>query len=145
MPRPRRIRRIEIEPEISFYTPKGVKNAEELILSFDEHEALRLVDREELNQAEAAKKMDVSQPTLNRLLKIARKKVALAITSGRAIRIEGGNYMLTKPEGRGRQNGLALGPGAHCVCPECAEKVAHTRGVPCYTIKCPKCGAKMGR
>ena len=140
MPRPRRMRRIGMEPEIGFYGPRGIKNAEEVILSFDEHEALRLVDREEMSQLEAAKKMEISQPTLNRLLRTARKKVALAITSGRAIRIEGGNYMLAKPGGRGRQGGTALGPGDSCVCPKCGEKAAHTRGIPCYTVKCPKCG-----
>lgn len=48
--------------------------------------------------------------------------------------------------GRGRQGGpKAAGPGGQCVCPNCGHKVAHQVGVPCYTRKCPKCGAKMTR
>ncbi len=145
MPRPKRMRRIGMEPEIGFYGPRGIKNAEEVILSFDEHEALKLVDREGLSQAKAAIEMNISQPTLNRLLKDARKKVALAITTGRAIRIEGGNFVIDQRQGRGRQGGFALGPGNYCTCPKCGNKVSHQRGTPCYTIKCPKCGAKMTR
>lgn len=30
-----------------------------------------------------------------------------------------------------------------CVCPECDKKVDKKRGVPCRSMKCPKCGAKM--
>jgi cation diffusion facilitator family transporter len=32
-----------------------------------------------------------------------------------------------------------------CVCPQCGYEVEHKRGVPCSTIECPKCGAKMTR
>ena len=37
------------------------------------------------------------------------------------------------------------GPGGNCVCPNCSEKVIHRQGVPCYSVKCPKCGAAMMR
>ncbi len=37
------------------------------------------------------------------------------------------------------------GPGGYCVCPKCKYRVKHKRGVPCSTIKCPKCGASMVR
>jgi hypothetical protein len=37
------------------------------------------------------------------------------------------------------------GPGGNCICPKCAEKVVHQQGVPCYSVNCPKCGAKMMR
>lgn len=48
--------------------------------------------------------------------------------------------------GRGRQpGGRGLGPAGFCVCPQCGEKVAHRRGVPCYEIRCPKCGSPMTR
>jgi hypothetical protein len=49
--------------------------------------------------------------------------------------------------GRGRMKGNrpGAGPSGECVCPACGTKVAHQRGVPCYDIKCPKCGAKMTR
>lgn len=48
--------------------------------------------------------------------------------------------------GRGRQpGGFGLGPGGECVCPSCGNKVPHQAGVPCYTVKCPKCGSPMVR
>jgi len=48
-------------------------------------------------------------------------------------------------QGMGRMGGTAEGPGGKCVCPVCGATVAHATGTPCYSIKCPKCGAKMGR
>jgi len=47
--------------------------------------------------------------------------------------------------GGGRMGGRGLGPGDTCVCPSCGTKVPHKRGVPCYEMTCPKCGAKMTR
>ncbi len=44
--------------------------------------------------------------------------------------------------GRGR---YGVGPGGFCVCPSCGMKVAHQRGVPCYSMTCPKCGVRMIR
>lgn len=52
---------------------------------------------------------------------------------------------LGKGGGRGRMGGRGLGPGNHCVCTSCGTKVAHQRGVSCYQMICPKCGAKMAR
>jgi hypothetical protein len=47
--------------------------------------------------------------------------------------------------GGGTGRGSGVGPGGSCVCPACGEKVPHQRGVPCYDLKCPKCGAGMVR
>ncbi len=47
--------------------------------------------------------------------------------------------------GRGLGGGFAAGPGGYCVCPACGEKTAHQRGIPCYEMKCPKCGTAMTR
>ncbi len=47
--------------------------------------------------------------------------------------------------GRGRMGGdkPGSGPGGNCVCTGCGTTVAHTRGVPCFSRKCPNCGARM--
>ena len=49
--------------------------------------------------------------------------------------------------GRGRMGGFGLGPGGGCVCtnPKCSYSTPHSRGVPCYQMKCPKCGSPMIR
>lgn len=49
--------------------------------------------------------------------------------------------------GRGRMGGNrpGAGPAGNCVCSSCGKKVTHQVGVPCYSINCPQCGAKMMR
>lgn len=49
--------------------------------------------------------------------------------------------------GRGRMGGSSAGsgPGGYCVCPGCGKKTTHTRGTPCYDMKCPDCGTPMVR
>jgi len=50
-------------------------------------------------------------------------------------------------QGRGGMvgNRRGIGPGGNCICPICGEKVVHQQGVPCYSVNCLKCGAKMMR
>ena len=60
---------------------------EEVDLSMDELEALRLCDYKNLEQTEAAKGMKISQSTLQRILTSARQKVAEALIKGKAIKI----------------------------------------------------------
>jgi predicted DNA-binding protein (UPF0251 family) len=63
-----------------------------MCLSVEEVEAIRLKDLEGLEQEECAHKMSISRPTFHRLLATARHKVADALITGKAIRIEGGNF-----------------------------------------------------
>lgn len=95
MPRPKRCKRISFRPEITYFKPAGIgiRELKESILTFDEFESIRLKDLEELSQEEAAKKMNISQPTFHRLVLNARKKIADAIINGKAIKICGGNYI----------------------------------------------------
>ena len=65
-----------------------------MVITLEELEALRLVDLDGLDQGEAAVVMGVSRRTLWNDIKAARRKVALALTNGWAIRIEGGNWAL---------------------------------------------------
>jgi hypothetical protein len=44
-----------------------------------------------------------------------------------------------------KKDSTGLGKGGFCICPKCEERIAHRRGIPCQTEKCPKCGAKMLR
>lgn len=142
IPRPRRFRRVRFLPDINYFRPVGVKGSEETILTVSEFEAIRLNDLEGLDQSESAKKMNVSQPTFNRILSSARKKVADALVNAKNIRIEGGVYKMV---GRGRMGGFGAGPTGECVCPKCGYRAPHKRGVPCYQMKCPKCGTTMTR
>lgn len=46
---------------------------------------------------------------------------------------------------RPRRGGTGMGPTGYCICPECGEKIGHTTGVPCTSLKCPKCGSPLVR
>jgi len=96
MPRPRFCRRVHAKPSYTYFKPRGIplNKLDESILSVDEFEAVRLKDLNGLEQEDAAKKMNISQPTFHRLIISARKKIADAIVNGKAIRIEGGNFVL---------------------------------------------------
>lgn len=92
MVRPLKPRCIGAEPNAFFYKPRGVplRDLEQVTLTLDEVEALRLKNLEELEQTEAAKKMGVSQSTFQRILVSANRKTADALLNGKAIKIEGG-------------------------------------------------------
>lgn len=160
MVRPHNKRMVGFEPGVLYFKPAGIplSQIEEEVLRVDELEALRLCDAEEFKQEDAAKKMNVSQPTMFRLLNGARKKVALAITKGKAIKIYGGNFEMIQGKGQGlgmgrglgrgqggRMGGLGAGPGGVCKCPKCGYEEAQVRGQPCIDKVCPKCQTKMIR
>lgn len=67
---------------------------DEVILQHDELEAIRLKDQLGIPQEEAAKQMNVSQPTFHRLIVSAHEKMADAVVNGKALRIEGGNVTI---------------------------------------------------
>jgi uncharacterized protein len=94
MPRPIIPRRISYRGGVSYFKPSGIplRELDEIILTNEEVEALRLKDVEGLSQTEASKKMNISQPTFFRIINTARKKVSDAIVNGKAIRVQGGTY-----------------------------------------------------
>ncbi|AOY59880.1 MULTISPECIES: NifB/NifX family molybdenum-iron cluster-binding protein [Desulfococcus] len=57
----------------------------------------------------------------------------------------GGRGMGGGGRGMGRGGGRGLGPGGACVCPGCGETAPHQPGVPCFDMRCPKCGGAMTR
>lgn len=94
MARPKKFRTVEFFPENTYFVPWGKRKCEieEITLKVEELEAMRLKDIEELNQEECAKRMQVSRQTFQNIIDVARKKVALSLTEGKAIRISGGHY-----------------------------------------------------
>jgi predicted DNA-binding protein (UPF0251 family) len=79
-------------PQANYYKPRGIPLSvlEEVTLTVDEFEAIRLTDLEGLYQADAAEKMSVSRQTLGRILESAHKKIADALVHGKALLIKGG-------------------------------------------------------
>ena len=74
---------------VTYFKPQGIPLRTLMIntLELDELEAIHLCDYEEYNQSDAAKEMNISTSTLQRLLYSGRKKVADALYDSKAIEI----------------------------------------------------------
>jgi len=90
MVRPRVCRKIRFRPKAHYFKPQGIPmyQLEEVVLTKEEMEALKLKDYDGLEQIEAAWKMNTSQSTFQRILSSARIKIAQAIVKGQALKIE---------------------------------------------------------
>ncbi len=95
MPRSAKPRMVCSEFKYKVFTPEE-SHKEYITISVDELEALRFCDMEGIEQEEAAKRMEVSRGTFQRILYSARKKSAEALCEGKGVRIEGGNYIISK-------------------------------------------------
>ncbi len=88
MTRPRCQCNIEFCPPFRQFFPRGSKgNIECIEISAEEAEALRLKNIKNLDQTQAAEKMNISQSTFQRILTSAYKKVSEALILGKEIRI----------------------------------------------------------
>ncbi len=96
MARPRNCRQVASMPGSDYFKPRGVPLSalEQVILTVDEFEAIRLADLENLYQEQAAEKMKVSRPTFGRIIDSAHQKVAEALVKGKALKIEGGEFKM---------------------------------------------------
>jgi len=94
MVRPINCRRVGSMPQSDYFKPRGIPLSmlEEVLLTVDEFEAVRLADLEGLYQEQAAEKMNVSRQTFGRIIESAHKKVAEALVQGKALKIEGGEF-----------------------------------------------------
>ena len=86
-PRPKKIRNCLGNFCGKAYKPTGTPLTElkQIPLLRDELEALRLCDAEGMTQEEAGQCMGVSRGTIQRIITIARKKTAEALTGGHAL------------------------------------------------------------
>jgi predicted DNA-binding protein (UPF0251 family) len=98
MPRPKRFRWVLRQPGVTYFKPQGVplRFLEEVSLTVDELEALRLADFQGMDQTKAAEKMKISQSTFQRTLTSARKKISQGLVEGKAIKIKGGKVKVIR-------------------------------------------------
>ena len=96
MPRSKCCRRVGRVPDWNYFKPRGIPASllEEIVLTLDEFEAVRLADYDGLYHEEAAKKMNISRQTFGRILESAHKKIADVLLHGKALKIEGGEVTL---------------------------------------------------
>ena len=99
MVRPKCPRQVDGIPGSSYFKPRGipVSTLEEVVLTIDEFEAIRLADHEKLYHEQAAEKMNISRQTFGRIIESAHKKVADVLINGKALKIEGGTIQAPQP------------------------------------------------
>jgi predicted DNA-binding protein (UPF0251 family) len=123
------------QPQTAIFKPVGVPldKLERVTLYHEELEALRLADLERQGQTKAARQMEVSQSTFQRMLTEARYKVAQALVNGLALQVEGGNFRLVSARWHCADCGLdwelahGRGLGPPELCPECGSRAIRER------------------
>jgi predicted DNA-binding protein (UPF0251 family) len=135
MARPCKCRRVRGSPGSYYYKPAGVPVSalEEVNLTMDEFESIRLSDLKGMYQEQAAKRMNISRQTFGNIIESARRKVADALTGGKALRIEGG--IVEMDETRtfnchdcGNKWETGYGAGRPQSCPKCGSANIHRTG-----------------
>jgi predicted DNA-binding protein (UPF0251 family) len=70
-------------------------------MTIDEYETIRLIDLEGFTQEECAMQMNVARSTVQGIYIDARKKLAESLVNGKILTIEGGEYRLCEGLGNG--------------------------------------------
>ncbi len=132
MPRPVKCRNIGCNPDFLMFKPAGIPSAEldEVVLSFDEFEAIRLADYEGLYHVAAALQMQVSRQTFGNILASARHKVSAMLILGKKLTVTGGNIMVrsnTREFGCACGHEWSVGHGIErpVHCPSCNSETIH--------------------
>lgn len=120
MPRPRKCRMVGFVPDNPCFHPQ-LASCEEVVLSIEEVESIRLSDYLEMEQDRAAESMNVSRGTFQRIINDARKKTADALVHGKTIRIDGGNYELSAGKVCCRRHGENCRRRGCKKCEDCEE------------------------
>lgn len=113
MPRPRKCRKVCCLPENRGFFPNSGCRENPVILTVDEYETIRLIDKMSFSQEECGKYMDIARTTVQQIYTSARQKLAEALVAGRPLKIEGGEYR------------LCSGQEEYCACGGCKRHSLH--------------------
>ncbi len=110
MPRRPRCRWIGGYPDCWDFSPEEASVETPVIMSLDEYETIRLLDREGLTQEQCAESMGIARTTVTAIYDSARKKLAEALVDGKRLLIRGGSYSLRS---QGTENIMQKGTNRH--------------------------------
>ncbi len=95
MPRPVKCRRVCHFPKVLEFRPAKTEiQRPPVLMTVDEYETIRLIDREGLSQEACGEWMQVARTTVQKIYDSARKKLAEALVEGVPLHIEGGKFQL---------------------------------------------------
>lgn len=110
MPRPRKCRKVCSLPKVQGFAPISENDSESsVVLTVDEYETIRLIDKQGFSQEECSTYMKIARTTVQQIYAVARKKLADALVDGLTLRIEGGDYRLCD------------GQESYCACGGCLK------------------------
>jgi predicted DNA-binding protein (UPF0251 family) len=93
--RPKKVRYIQKMPQIVQFSPRGKPGRpDEVELTLDQFEAIKLADFQGFDQQEGALAMKFSRPSFGRVLREARAKIADALVNGKIIKFHMGNVQI---------------------------------------------------
>lgn len=114
MPRPKKYRRVCDFPLTQAFAPANPSSLEAaVVLTVEEYEAIRLIDKEGLSQQQCGERMQVARTTVQQIYTSARRKLADVLVEGLPLRIEGGDYRLCN------------GNSPSCQCRHCRKQALH--------------------
>jgi predicted DNA-binding protein (UPF0251 family) len=143
MARPKKWRRVTVIPTASRFEPAGVsvRGLEDVCLTVEEVEAMRLKHLEGLHQNQCADSMHVSRATFQRVLNSAHRKATDALSGGKALCIKGGDFGLAwqplRCTGDGHEWSVAfeaLVSGGAPVCPRCGGSAVIRTSPPDHAV-----------
>lgn len=95
MSRPKKCRKVCCMPLVDMFVPFGNNGrSNSVVMTIDEYETIRLIDKEGFSQEECSKYMNVARTTIQNVYNSARKKIAEALVLGVPLYINGGDYTL---------------------------------------------------
>ena len=95
MPRPVKCRKVCHFPNVLEFLPADDTDKKTpIVLTVDEYETIRLLDKKGYSQEQCAVSMQIARTTVQRIYEIARKKIADALIDGHPLRIEGGDFRI---------------------------------------------------
>lgn len=110
LPRPRKCRKVCSLPQNTCFHPANYGEENKIIImTVDEYETIRLIDKENFSQEECGAYMNIARATVQQIYTSARKKLAEALVEGLILKIEGGDYQLCD------------GKEAYCNCGGCCK------------------------
>ena len=122
MSRPRKCRRVcDLPRTLMFFPEDAESRGQAVVLTVDEYEAIRLIDKEGLSQEQCGQFMQVARTTVQQIYAGARKKLADVLVDGLPLRIEGGDYRLCNGVSRARGCG-------DCYKQKCNRQYAKPKG-----------------
>ncbi len=114
MPRPVKCRKVCHFPRVLEFLPAHAEaQRSPILLTVDEYETIRLIDKEGFSQEACGEWMQVARTTVQKIYDSARKKLAEALVEGAPLRIGGGEFQLCD------------GKNAGCGCMDCFKRQYH--------------------